>query len=195
MNGILSSLLASGVVLAIICGCGQNEPRTSPITSSIVRADRRAYDGAPPVIPHKPLGAACTTCHTSTGMQIPNHGFAPANPHLGTSFAAATENCRQCHLFETTKTVFAESEYEPLRQDLSPGDRLYPGAPPVIPHQILIRENCQACHVGPAARPEIRCTHPQRTNCVQCHVNQDSQVAGTWPKIDAAVHTTELHEK
>jgi cytochrome c-type protein NapB len=33
-----------------------------------------------------------------------------------------------------------------------------------------MRENCAACHAGPAAREEIRTSHPERTRCRQCHV-------------------------
>ena len=60
-------------------------------------------------------------------------------------------------------------------QDLSAGDRASGGAPPRIPHRILMRENCGSCHDGPAAREEIRTSHPERTRCRQCHV----PVAGT----------------
>ncbi len=181
MNVIPSRLLAACILLAVVAGCGQDKSTTLELATSTVRANRRAYDGAPPVIPHQPLGAACTSCHTPTGMPIPHQGFAPANPHVGTSSGAATKNCRQCHLFKTANSIFANSNFAPLQQDLKPGDRLYPGAPPVIPHRTFMRENCQACHAGPAARPEIRCTHPQRANCAQCHVGSTEVIAATGP--------------
>ena len=50
--------------------------------------------------------------------------------------------------------------------------RNYPEQPPVIPHKVFMRENCQACHAGPAARKEIRTEHPERAQCRQCHVEQ-----------------------
>ena len=34
----------------------------------------------------------------------------------------------------------------------------------------IVRANCVACHSGPAAREEIRTTHPERVRCNQCHV-------------------------
>ena len=43
-------------------------------------------------------------------------------------------------------------------------------SPPVIPHQLQMRENCLACHAGPGAPKEIRVSHPERINCRQCHV-------------------------
>ena len=39
-----------------------------------------------------------------------------------------------------------------------------------IPHPLQLRENCLACHGGPAARAELRTTHPERVRCRQCHV-------------------------
>jgi cytochrome c-type protein NapB len=33
-----------------------------------------------------------------------------------------------------------------------------------------MRENCTACHDGPAAREEIRTPHPERVRCRQCHL-------------------------
>jgi nitrate reductase cytochrome c-type subunit len=161
-------------------GLSPTAPSTS-LTASTIRADRRAYDGAPPVIPHEQLGASCTACHTTTGMEVPGKGFAPANPHLHTSVVGRTANCRQCHMFAETIDEFAASNFIGLRQDLRRGDRLYAGAPPVIPHPIAMRENCRACHTTPAARPEIRCTHPERTNCVQCHMQRTVAADDIWP--------------
>jgi len=164
-------LLPSGIVaalLAVVAGCSGDDELT--LTASAERAKRRAYDGAPPVIPHEPLGASCTACHTSTGRAVPTLGFAPANPHEPTRGLSATAKCRQCHVFQRTEELFAQTDFIGLPPTFSGGDHLYPGAPAVIPHPVFMRENCNACHSGPAARPEIRCTHPERSNCRQCHV-------------------------
>jgi nitrate reductase cytochrome c-type subunit len=69
----------------------------------------------------------------------------------------------------TTGSLVA-NDFQPLPQNLRKGDRLYAHAPPVIPHGVFMREACAACHEGVAARSEIRCTHPERVNCLQCHV-------------------------
>jgi len=66
--------------------------------------------------------------------------------------------------------VFVANEFVGLQQDMRTGGRLNPISPPTIPHRVLMRENCVACHSGPAAREEIRTTHPERTRCRQCHV-------------------------
>ena len=38
-----------------------------------------------------------------------------------------------------------------------------------------MRENCLACHTGPAVRQEIATTHPERSRCRQCHVEETSR--------------------
>ena len=139
-------------------------------STASVRAQRRAYDGAPPTVPHESFGAACTSCHDERGQAVRDVGFAPASPHDNTSKAGGTARCRQCHVFRTTDDLFVNSEYEGLPQDLVAGDRATAGAPPRIPHRVLMRENCGACHDGPGAREEIRTTHPERRRCRQCHV-------------------------
>ena len=165
-----ASILAVVVVsMAAALGC---RPRTVEtlvpvITATTERSARRAFDGSPPVIPHKPLGATCVTCHIQTGMPVPNLGYAPANPHGN---VGNLQNCRQCHLFQNNENLFAENGFAGLPVSVKLGSRVYPGAPPTIPHSLMMRENCLACHDGPSARPEIRCTHPERVNCRQCHL-------------------------
>lgn len=145
-------------------------------SASIVRAQRVLYDGAPPTIPHGNIGVACASCHDTRGIAVAGMGFAPASPHEDTRKESATLRCRQCHVFVTSNDVFVANSFEGLRQDLRAGGRLYPGAPPTIPHRILMRENCAACHTGPAAREEIRTLHADRTRCRQCHVAVTSLV-------------------
>lgn len=156
-------------LLLLVAGCDSKQPRSaSPsLTPTEIRSARRAYDGSPPIIPHKALGVACVACHTETGKPIPNMAFAPANPH---GSAAKFQNCRQCHLFQQSEDLFVASMFAGLPVTIRQGDRLFAGAPPTIPHSLLMRENCLACHSGPSARPEIRCTHPEQQNCRQCHV-------------------------
>jgi hypothetical protein len=133
-----------------------------------LRAARRAYDGAPPVIPHPALGA-CTNCHSTSARELPGVGIAPPNPHLHTPGLGAGARCEQCHVRPKTAEVFVASTFQGLRQAPRRGDRLFAHAPPVTPHHLFLREDCLACHAGPAAREEILCTHPERTRCQQCH--------------------------
>jgi cytochrome c-type protein NapB len=139
-------------------------------SSAAARASRRAYDGAPPVIPHPDFGASCIVCHTSLGIEVQGVGFAPPMPHGSTPGLSEASPCAQCHVFRTTEAAFVETTFSGLAQDLRKGERLYPGAPPRLPHGLFMREACAACHAGPAAREELRCRHPERLRCGQCHV-------------------------
>lgn len=165
--------LLVGICL-VLFGCagdeGDGTPRQEPPTGWAIRAQRVAYAGAPPVIPHTPFSAACTTCHTATGSVVPPRGLAPANPHLNTPGLSDKSRCRQCHVFSHTTETFVDSDFVGLRPSTPHGDKAHALAPPTIPHRMFMHENCLACHGGPAARPEIRCTHPERIRCVQCHV-------------------------
>ena len=176
-TGFLLSLLA-----LLLAACAPADDGGVPVpghpdavkTAATERALRRAYDGAPPTIPHEPLGAACIACHNRDGLAVPDLGFAPPSPHEETRGMSAISRCQQCHVFRTTGDVFVANELDGLAQDLRRGRRLYDLAPPVIPHKVFMRENCQACHTGPAAREEIRTTHPERTRCRQCHLEQQT---------------------
>ena len=167
--------IPAALLLAVGCGgSGDTTPvpdREGAVKSTAhVRADRRAYDGAPPTIPHENFATKCAACHDARGTAVDGVGFAPASPHAGTVRAAGTERCGQCHVFIQGESLFVASEYVGLAQDLTAGDRATDGAPPRIPHRTLMRENCVACHDGPAAREEIRTSHPERARCRQCHV-------------------------
>jgi hypothetical protein len=181
MPGLLASLLLAVCVI----GCAQDEMVAVPDgdgamkSAATVRAGRRLYDGAPPVIPHDDFGMTCTECHNMTGMEVEGVGYAPPQPHADTPGMRSQTRCTQCHVFQQADTLFAASEFVGLRQDLRRGARLNPIAPPTIPHKVFMRENCAACHTGAAAREEIRTTHPERIRCRQCHVP-----AGTRAEFD-----------
>jgi cytochrome c-type protein NapB len=163
------------VVLVLACGTPESQVDVpdrpgAHKSSAAVRAERRAFDGAPPVIGHENFGMECNSCHNLEGVDLADEGFAPPNPHERTLGMSAVSRCQQCHVFSVTDTQFASNSFSGLRQDLRRGARLNPLAPPTLPHRTLMRENCVACHSGPAAREEIRTDHPERTRCRQCHV-------------------------
>lgn len=185
IGGAAGSLVAGAALLTALAVAGCSDQGKVPVpdrdgaakSTASVRAERRAYDGAPPTIPHESFGASCSACHDERGQSVRGVGFAPASPHVATSKAGGTVRCRQCHVFVTTEALFVATEFEGLAQDLAAGDRAATGAPPRIPHRILMRENCVACHDGPGAREEARTTHPERWRCRQCHVPvTDSEV-------------------
>ena len=143
-------------------------------SAASVRARRRAFDGAPPVIAHQNMGTGCINCHNARGLEVPGLGYAPPMPHELTTGLSAISRCTQCHVFKHTEELFKQSTFQGLRQDLRRGERLNPFAPPVMPHPAQMRENCLACHSGPAAREEIRTPHPERIRCTQCHLPQNA---------------------
>jgi len=153
-------------------------------SSAADRADRRAFDGAPPVRPHESFGMACVQCHNREGREVEGVGFAPPSPHESTAGLSALSNCAQCHVARATDTTWRDNEFVGVPQDLRSGRRATRGAPPVMPHRVFMRENCQACHTGEAAREEIRTSHPERGRCVQCHVEQNTNEVfsgeGSW---------------
>ena len=139
-------------------------------TAAFERAERRAFDGAPPIVPHQNFGMTCTECHDLQGMEVEGVGFAPPSPHEATLGMSAFSRCQQCHVFSVADGEFKGNTFAGLSQDLRRGARLNPFAPPTLPHKTFMRENCTACHSGPAAREEIRTDHPERPRCQQCHV-------------------------
>ena len=169
-------------LLALLVACGGAERRV-PVpgadgalkTAALVRAERRAYDGAPPVMAHEELGIDCVECHDREGMEVTDIGLAPPSPHEATLGMSAISRCRQCHVPVVTEEVFVANDFRGLRQDLRRGRRLNERAPPTIPHKTFMRENCLACHSGPAAREEIRTDHPERIRCRQCHLAVTTQ--------------------
>nr|WP_290669300.1 hypothetical protein [Ardenticatena sp.] len=133
---------------------------------------RRAYDGAPPWVPHAVDdamaygGKDCLQCHETGGYVPPMEAYAPVAPHPD------LVSCTQCHVpASEEETLFQENTFMPAPPPAL-GNEAYDGAPPPVPHEIVpaMRENCAACHVGPAAPPEIRTDHLERNYCLQCHV-------------------------
>ena len=140
----------------------------------------RAFDGAPPWIPH-PVDAEnertgttnCLNCHRDGGWVDKWRKYAPPTPH------PEFTSCRQCHVPGDGGDGFRPSGWKnPAWPALNAKSQ--PTGPPAIPHSIQYRGNCLACHAGPSAPVEIRTTHPQRTNCRQCHVPANSE--GAFPE-------------
>ena len=149
-----------------------------------LRAERRAYSGAPPTIPHRVqerAPAACLSCHEK-GAKIADNR-APAMSHQAYSM------CTQCHAMEkeeneyvSTLGVLPENVFVGLAEARF-GDRAYEGAPPVIPHAVFMRESCASCH-GVHGATGVRSTHPSRSNCRQCHAQSSDFDQGGPPAMD-----------
>lgn len=147
------------------------------------RASRRAFDGAPPVIPHpveQQTADSCLVCHQD-GRAIRDR-VAPKVSH------PVYGSCTQCHVPDRNTSIagpgvdsaptFGDNLFVGLSSS-GRGGRAWPGAPPVIPHTTLMRGDCLSCH-GPLGLAGLRTPHPERSQCQQCHVNQDgSEVPAT----------------
>lgn len=154
------------------------------------RGALRAYNGAPPTIPHAVdavSSAACLGCHAE-GVAI---GDRVARPIPHETFT----NCQQCHVAAldvfADAPPFMDSTFEGLPAPFE-GERAWPGAPPTIPHSVRLREECVACH-GPLGREGLRTTHPWRKNCVQCHAQTSplDHVAGLAERRTGAAKPSE----
>lgn len=124
------------------------------------RAKNRAYDGAPPTIPHPvstQSAAGCLACH-GQGVKVGDR-IASKMSH------AVMTNCTQCHVEQASTPT--ENDVPGLFRS-GPGERANPGAPPTVPHHTWMRQDCASCH-GIVARPGLRTSHPWLTNCTQCH--------------------------
>lgn len=138
-------------------------PKPEPTAlAEIPRAERRAYDGGPPVIPHDPMEGSCLACHDGNA--------APAFPHANTAGLSEESRCVQCHVYRTTDALFTASAFAGYPQDVNRrGERKTPKAAPKRPHRAFMRDNCLACHSGEHARAEIKTSHPERPKCALCH--------------------------
>lgn len=125
---------------------------------------RRQYLGSPPFIPHKvETKIECLACHAMGGWTAELKRHTPITPHPEQIY------CQQCHVPMTADNLFVANNwtrFSPPRL----GRSHLPGAPPPIPHDLQMRGNCIACHVGPGAVTAIRVEHASRGNCRQCHV-------------------------
>ena len=128
---------------------------------------RRQYPGSPPEISHPVevhgMKLECLTCHAGGGWTETLKSMTPVTPH------PEFISCRQCHVRPVTDDLFRETDWQSIPPPRL-GRSYLPGAPLPIPHDLQMRGNCIACHVGPGTVATIRVEHPSRGNCRQCHV-------------------------
>lgn len=164
----LAKMAISSVLLIVFCASSVALEKNSILKLRQQRAENRAYEGAPPQIPHAvedQTPESCLACHES-GMVDENNKSAPVSPHPVTQ-----KNCLQCHVPRLSDKKFKESQFKGLRIEGRLA-KANPLGPPHIPHRIQDRENCQACHLSETAPKAIVPRHGNRSNCLQCHVPQ-----------------------
>ncbi len=129
---------------------------------------RRQYPGSPPFIPHKlednkDNKMVCLACHEKGGWTEELKRNTPLTPH------PQNTSCMQCHVKPETEELFVVNNWMSVPPPRL-GRSYLPGSPPPVPHDLQLRGECMACHVGPGAVTTIRVEHPSRGNCRQCHV-------------------------
>lgn len=136
-----------------------------------IRALNRAYNGAPPTVPHpidQMSAVSCMACH--------GEGFATPTLRASKMSHEFLSNCTQCHVEQHSRNLqagnFVETTFVGLPAPFG-GPRAYEGAPPQIPHATWMRTDCLSCH-GITGVQGIRTTHPWRHNCQQCHAASSS---------------------
>lgn len=138
----------------------------------VARAALRAYDGAPPTVPHpvrQDSAAECLACHADGLVVRGRVASRMSHPPYA--------SCTQCHVVNSGPMPggdalppgppFADNAFTGLPAPVE-GPRWTPIAPPQIPHRTFMREECTSCH-GPLGRAPLRTTHPERQSCTQCH--------------------------
>lgn len=158
----------------------------------------RAYPGAPPFIPHGLTAeeyrtTGCNACHERGGYVKRFDAYSPVAPHpelldclqchlprdavVGVRFPDRGANavCFQCHVLDGPLPTFVALDW-PAPRWPSVAQAALTGGPPPIPHDLQLRGNCLTCHMAPGGVEEIRTTHPERSDCRQCHVLVAPQV-------------------
>lgn len=162
---------------------GQGPASTDPVEQSpedrqealAQRRARRAYAGAPPVVPHpvqEREPGACLACHDE-GARIAGLRAPPMSHEKLTM-------CVQCHATERREAPLEDSlgnmpfvnTFQGVAE-AGPGQTAWAGAPPTIPHATFMRENCESCH-GPQGAHGLRTPHPNQLSCRQCHAPASS---------------------
>jgi len=133
----------------------------------------RQYPGSPPIISHdladkRGQPYECLSCHARGGFTQSMNRHAPVTPHPQHS------SCMQCHAKLVTDNLFMENDWVSVTPPRLGRSELA-GSPPPVAHNLQMRENCVACHIGPGAVATIRVEHPMRGNCRQCHVRKLTQ--------------------
>lgn len=147
-------------------------PATDEVREARALRRNRAYDGAPPMVPHPDKGYAldqCLECH-GPGDGAGGDLVAVPTPH------PELVHCTSCHV----ALVDERAEFRPSDAEAfvwPAARRAHAEAPWTIPHPVTMRERCILCHTSPNLAEPARTTHPQRRACTQCHV----PASGDWP--------------
>jgi cytochrome c-type protein NapB len=182
-NAGFASHLATLVPAPVVAAALTNVTEEQRLEAIAQRQARRAFDGAPPIVPHpvpQDSTAACLACHS--------HGLAVKDRIASKISHAPYGSCTQCHVPARTGpglttdaallAALADNVFSGAVA-ATKGERAWPGAPPTIPHGTLMRSDCNSCH-GPAGLHGLRTPHPERQSCTQCHAPDAAHDQHLW---------------
>ncbi|MDH4200056.1 MAG: nitrate reductase cytochrome c-type subunit [Spirochaetia bacterium] len=168
---LLSFVFLAGMV------CSQKNDRAAYVNQ---RAKSRAYEGAPPVIPHfitKSGTRYCLSCHgkgivfeREARVMNQKNALSKITPH------PTWVNCLQCHVIQNDVRLFHKNKFKTFRlahpeKIAKTGEEV---APPLRPHQEENRENCVVCHLSKTADSSIIPKHGMMEGCEACHMVPES---------------------
>ncbi|MFT7639178.1 MAG: cytochrome c-type protein NapB [Pirellulaceae bacterium] len=158
----------------------------------------RAYDGAPPTVPHgiaQMSSQACMACH--------EHGIRTSTLRASKMPHPFYTNCTQCHVERSSDRPSTMPNMDNPNMDnsfvgleSSPGSRAFTTAPPSVPHPVWMRNDCLGCH-GRTAAGGLQTTHPWRANCLQCHAapNESRPIPASSPSPFLPPPTIEVNDE
>lgn len=156
------------VTLAVFAGVAGLVVAVSGGVRAGERSANRAFYTAPPTVTHEldNLGNEdCQICHEDV-LDLGDRVSIPT-PHPQFS------NCLQCHVGTGPPAFLDQVEIESGwigLEDPVKIERRNEVAPPVLSHRLFLRDKCLSCHHPEHPRVNMRTSHPDRSNCLQCHV-------------------------
>ena len=169
-TGIAIAIAAAVMAGQFVLATNDRDPAAAAdAKSASARAERRAFYTAPPTVPHEIQAQGsdqCAFCHSKV-LEI-GERVSVETPHPQLS------NCQQCHVGEhllnaDLAVTDPENGFVGLVEPRK-GSRISEVAPPTIPHRRFMREGCNACHGPDNPDVAVRGSHPERSSCLQCHV-------------------------
>ncbi|MDH4263403.1 MAG: nitrate reductase cytochrome c-type subunit [Spirochaetia bacterium] len=165
------------VVFLLSFHCGEKNERADFASK---RLKLRAYEGAPPVIPHTILKSGthyCLSCHTK-GIVFEKDAEVWSKKNMVAKITPHPEwvNCFQCHVPQQDTGLFHKNKFKTfhlahVKKNIKSGEE---PAPPPMPHQVENREKCIICHLSKTADPSIVPKHGMRDGCEMCHLPPES---------------------
>jgi len=132
-------------------------------------AKSRSFMYAPPPMPHQGVKQQdCMGCHAP--VNDIKKKWRSIRPVAHKNYS----QCYQCHVEKSreVEVPFVPSDF--LALDLpGEGSQNHDYSPPTVPHKVFMRENCLSCH-GETGYADYKTTHPERSQCLQCHVPEAS---------------------